>query len=346
MALQSLWAYGIGLEPFNIETCAFNWKPAKLGGYLLSPYLERIFPYSESDFEVSYLQSKVKSELIHVEENRCLLLSQRQKFGKYPNLRPLGFLNNYQKSQNGLLLPNANASPPNLVNALQLFNATGITVAQASQAMIKALTNLGSAISVPMKMQTKLTHGKLDYPVIGYRRFNVREYGDKVAVASLNPSDLPGWVSKTHTEAVCLQGETHRVPDEYCTCGIYSYSSLKLAFQNWWKSEVIASIVAWGKIVQHDDEGFRAEKARIIGFLAPEAALNEMMSYRRVNPKSLLWSDGIFFRNDSLQEMTDLVSMDKLSEKYQVPVFHSAKYMQAAALEYGNVLPNEPAFDV
>jgi hypothetical protein len=282
-------------EPYDPT---FNWKRDKSGGFVLSPYPERILPYKEVDFEFSEKDLGVV---------KCLSLSQRLKFGKYPNLHPLGFQNLYlviQKGKKLRLTPNVPAFLPkdDFINAL-----------------IKAFTiQYFPAPAIPYtSKRMKLPEGIKTEPVIGYRCFLVNNTSHGVGLSS-TVHDREPWLSKTHTTATCTRGfqwekVSHTSPDENCTCGLHAFSHVGSAIQYGSPGLIIASIVAWGKVIQHDDNGFRSQYARVIG----------LTSYSNHSDYTFGLSLDVF---------------DKLSCKYNVPVFDTTEALELAASEYGNVL--------
>lgn len=69
------------------------------------------------------------------------------------------------------------------------------------------------------------------------------------------------------------ENKPHSVPDENCHCGLYIVSKLEDVPEHCSTDMsdvadyVVAAVVGWGKVVQHGDEGFRAEHARLLAFL-------------------------------------------------------------------------------
>lgn len=181
-----------------------------------------------------------------------------------------------------------------------------------ASAIARGLKQLEDAVAEP------LPHGKLEWPVIGYRGFYARydETTRKVHLFSANVA-LGSWATQGPTEAKCMahyfvyeaqQGD-HEVCDPGCTCGLYVLADLNDA-PNWFRpagvgkpsnyqktvtglggkflltdipdDAVIAAVLGWGRIVQHGWQGWRAQYAMPIAFmdtaLTGSAEILEMVS--------------------------------------------------------------------
>lgn len=105
----------------------------------------------------------------------------------------------------------------------------------------------------------------------GYRAFRVRCSADEVFLGPANglqqqhlPLEFP------LTRAICGSGRDHLAPNEGCTCGYYSYSSMGGASQ-WTHGEsgwLMAEVWAHGKVLPYD-YGYRSERLQIVRFFAP-----------------------------------------------------------------------------
>jgi hypothetical protein len=61
----------------------------------------------------------------------------------------------------------------------------------------------------------------------------------------------------------------HTRPERDCTCGLYAWLSLDHLGNRGEAGEVVGAIIAWGHLVIHGIEGFRAEWARIVALSPP-----------------------------------------------------------------------------
>lgn len=100
--------------------------------------------------------------------------------------------------------------------------------------------------------------------VIGYRSW-VRNRNNELRPMSVGGSWLPG-----ANEAVCQLRCRHDAPAWSCGCGFHAWSRLEPALTMACGPDVVVgAIAACGRLEQHHD-GFRAEKAQILGLLLPE----------------------------------------------------------------------------
>lgn len=151
-------------------------------------------------------------------------------------------------------------------------------------------------------------------PVIGYRGWRViraskrgsdgryRE-GNEIALQSLNGGE---WARTEVTHAKCIS-YSHGAPNYHCECGLYVLSSLADAPKwyggTWPDGVLVGAVIGWGNVIQHGDEGWRAEHARPIAFL-----------------------DTSLFKDEPLVEAA--------AQQYGVPVL-PRKSLQLLAKEYG-----------
>jgi hypothetical protein len=129
-------------------------------------------------------------------------------------------------------------------------------------------------------------------PITAYRCWT---YGMGSRYGRLDPIGVPGggfgpsgpWhgAARAWVTASCgLPGSPHRVPDEGCSCGFYSLKELSAAIElaspihhRWLEDPgvsrpvVVGEIHLAGKVIEHDT-GYRAERARIRGFIPFEGS--------------------------------------------------------------------------
>lgn len=138
-----------------------------------------------------------------------------------------------------------------------------------------------------------------DFPVIGYRGWKVREVnlpaksvGRRVAalqtrtvleLLSVN-AGYGAWARAGATRATCRIAD-HNAPSFSCECGLYVLNSLADA-PNWYGGRglpadvVIGAVVGWGEVIQHGDEGWRAEYARPVAFLKTDLFQEQPLLHR------------------------------------------------------------------
>jgi hypothetical protein len=126
-----------------------------------------------------------------------------------------------------------------------------------------------------------LPEHRQELPVIGWRNWRLRRTVDGAVLQSLFGNDrwvvgatrarcrcTPPWLTDTH----------HPVPSVSCRCGIYAFSTpseaVRLADRDAGvccagSAQLVAAgaIVAWGRVVQHGRQGWRAEYARPVALL-------------------------------------------------------------------------------
>jgi len=109
-----------------------------------------------------------------------------------------------------------------------------------------------------------------EMPVIGYRGWRVVGVTGKERLQSVN-ANFGAWDLGV-TTAKCGIDRKHPAPHFHCECGLYVLADLAAA--PFWYSQtgippdvVIGAVVGWGNVIQHGDEGWRAQYARPIAFL-------------------------------------------------------------------------------
>ena len=63
--------------------------------------------------------------------------------------------------------------------------------------------------------------------------------------------------------------EDHKRPKRACTCGLYACLTLSQALERAGSDEIVGAIIAWGHLIIHGIEGFRAERARVVALSPP-----------------------------------------------------------------------------
>jgi hypothetical protein len=135
-------------------------------------------------------------------------------------------------------------------------------------------------------------------PVIGWRTWRLGRVDDGVALQSLFGAER--WeVGTTRARCRCAPpwlAMTHPVPVVSCRCGLYAYSTPSEAIR---QAEMhmgvtafgrrqptataVGAIVAWGRVVQHGRQGWRAQFARPVALLDKgEQMLEEAASRYRL----------------------------------------------------------------
>jgi hypothetical protein len=142
--------------------------------------------------------------------------------------------------------------------------------------------SLMSPSSNPRIAEPRLPEGRQELPLIGWRTWRLGRAEDGVTLQSLFGCER--WDVGT-TRAVCRcsppwLASTHLVPEVSCRCGLYAFSTpseaLRQAVQQAGVSSfgrrqpaatAFGAIVAWGRVVQHGGQGWRAQFARPIALL-------------------------------------------------------------------------------
>lgn len=70
------------------------------------------------------------------------------------------------------------------------------------------------------------------------------------------------WIEPGPVQFLCEAG--HQQPVPRCRCGLYAWLSLDQLDHRLAKQDVVGAVIAWGHIVIHGTEGFRAEWMRIV----------------------------------------------------------------------------------
>lgn len=133
-----------------------------------------------------------------------------------------------------------------------------------------------------------------DMPVIGYRAWQLHMTAEEVELCGLH--NWGRWDLRV-TKASCRRTppwmiRQHRVPNPSCECGLYAVTTLDeparrarlsatrllAAFAS--PTVVAGAMVGWGRVIQHGEQGWRAEYGRPIGLLDTGHPLLEVVACR------------------------------------------------------------------
>lgn len=194
--------------------------------------------------------------------------------GKYPNLA-LSKSPAFERNRSGLWLPKSLAASLWASSFNSIYASTvsaGIVIGpNAAPIHLSGISSWMTAAPVPPPaiQPTLLIPTKRDMPVIGFRSWTVTTRkkfwgGHGYALKSLA---YPGEWKPGITKAKCPT-VSHEAPNEFCSCGLYVLARLK-EVTRWGANQttVTGAVMGWGRVIQHDDEGWRAEFARPIAFL-------------------------------------------------------------------------------
>jgi hypothetical protein len=111
-----------------------------------------------------------------------------------------------------------------------------------------------------------------EMPVVGFRAWAYAEtfeigVGKHVRLQAANPQ-FGDWGADDLT-ATCKGGRDHLAPDEHCGCGFYVVRDVAGVEQHnrVTNDTVVGAVMGWGKVVQHGDEGWRAQHVRILALM-------------------------------------------------------------------------------
>lgn len=125
-----------------------------------------------------------------------------------------------------------------------------------------------------------------DAPLVGFRRWRVNDDG------TLRPDayySAAAWGDSEEAVAVCrhnLHGQVdlrgvelaHDAPAWGCTCGLHAWYALPSVPTSYEPGIVIGAVKAWGRVIEHE-RGFRAERMRVLAFLAGRTAWRAVAHY-------------------------------------------------------------------
>jgi len=201
--------------------------------------------------------------------------SQQLKSGMYPNLSPSSFLSRQfglsQSPSTNLWVPNvtdpSNWGTTTTVNVTPMWGTYGSTYG--------GLLSTISTIPAPNIAIRKvdLPKRKASAPIIGFRAWGTEIVKRKPTLCSVAVTYF--WSSGRAEKAMCRNGAyaaiDHPVPHPACSCGLHACSTLALAaMQNQIVSNdpyVYGACVGWGRVLRHEDQGWRAEYVRPIALL-------------------------------------------------------------------------------
>lgn len=156
-------------------------------------------------------------------------------------------------------------------------------------------------------------------PVVGWRTWRLRASGEGAVLEGVH-SGVRWDLGTTHAgcrRCPSWMAGLHPVPASSCECGLYAFSAPDDALHYLVTPPdtldgsdpaplVAGAVIAWGRIVRHEQEGWRAQHAR------PVALLD-----------------------------TDHPLLEALALRHRVPVV-SARGLRLLPLEYGEVLKAQP----
>lgn len=150
---------------------------------------------------------------------------------------------------------------------------------------------------------------------VGWRSWRVRAVDGGAALEGLHAGGR--WEAGA-THAACRRCppwmvNLHPVPVPSCECGLYAFSTLDEALHQFLhygcllhgcgqSAPVTGAVIGWGRVVQHGNQGWRAEHARPLAFLRTGHPL-----------------------------------LDALARRHRVPIV-SARGLRLLPLEYGEIL--------
>lgn len=149
-------------------------------------------------------------------------------------------------------------------------------------------------------------------PVIGYRKWRVREDG---LLVSVHRQENGPWPVRGETTARCAICERYRpseeLPGRNHRCGIYAHYRIEHTTGDFtqYHGFVLGAVACWGKVVPHR-ELFRAQTARVVALCGDDGALENVGGLGR-HP----------------------------AELYEVPYLRTAEELRDAAAAHGEELP-------
>jgi hypothetical protein len=152
--------------------------------------------------------------------------------------------------------------------------------------------------SSPRIAEPRLPEGSQEMPVIGWRTWRLVRVEDAVVLQSLFGAER--WeVGTTRARCRCSPpwlASTHPVPVVSCGCGLHAFctpseairqAELQMGVSSFGRRQptatAVGAIVAWGRVVQHGRQGWRAQFARPVALLDKgEQMLEEAASRYRL----------------------------------------------------------------
>jgi len=148
--------------------------------------------------------------------------------------------------------------------------------------------------SSPRAADRRLPEGRQGQPVVGWRSWKLLRTGDGVVLQSLFRNEC--WeIGVTSARCqVCPPWmiNHHPVPNASCQCGLHAFITpseaihhaerrLAPVFAGCGQAQPVAgAIVGWGRVIQHGQQGWRAESARPVALLETGQPLLEEAAAR------------------------------------------------------------------
>jgi len=108
--------------------------------------------------------------------------------------------------------------------------------------------------------------------VYGLRTFRVSLDGQLLPVAHLTQAWKDG-----RCTAECSRGGTHPVPDDHCTCGIYSFRDTGHLTRQYPEAHSLVAVVALEGCTIEGDRGWRSQAAQVVAiWIAAEGLPTEL----------------------------------------------------------------------
>lgn len=226
------------------------------------------------------------------ETDRWDSLPLRLRSGRFPNLSPSLLLSGHQRDlQSGLLLPKGFQRPspsppdgtwivPNLPSgwaSSQALSYNPFTTTVPNWTLRRmgptswTYGPYGNPITTePVQMDVE----QREMPVIGFRGWNFsRQFklglGTSVHLGSTGVRHhwKPGVQKAVHEGYEA--DPTHRAPEQHCSCGFYVLRDVDTVSTHNALGDnlVVGAVMGWGKVVQHGEEGWRAEYVRLLALM-------------------------------------------------------------------------------
>lgn len=158
---------------------------------------------------------------------------------------------------------------------------SGVVVNTTGQNTILSPPSLFSSSQDPATCLEPLPVVKRTMPVIGYRAWSVDQcwelgYGTQLRLRStgINHNWTPGinaarcgGYDRCHAAPLYTNS---LIPNEHHHCGLYVVAdadSVQKHIKTLGQNHVVGAVLGWGKVVQHGNEGWRAQYARVIALM-------------------------------------------------------------------------------
>jgi hypothetical protein len=189
--------------------------------------------------------------------------------GTYPNLHPSSYPTETLPS--GLLIPSpslkANLYQPDSWTDVRLISSwsalTGLSTFATGSSVANTSWPLIPDFSHSLFRTEPLPVSQREMPVIGFRAWEMQT--GSVLLHSLGV--VSHWVPGTN-DFECHCSLYHDQPHERCHCGFYVCSEIggvpPTTKAYWASHQVVGAVMGWGRVIQHGDEGWRAEHVRVL----------------------------------------------------------------------------------